>query len=145
MVEHRFGGSWTERKLEALRDYLVQYRLIFTRHPAAAKLRTIYVDAFAGTGERDSEVQDSEASLFGYAQEGRKYREGSVYKALSIDSKFHEYIFIERLCTEFAGVVEHPLILENAKHTPMYALCFAAGNPKGAPTAVKIAAHLTRS
>ncbi len=292
MVEHRFGGSWTERKLEALRDYLVQYRLIFSKNPAAAKLRTIYVDAFAGTGERDSEVQDAGSSLFGYDEEARGYREGSVHKALSLESKFHEYIFIERkpkhanalrqmlrdqfpalvdrctvheedanrwlqdwcarqdwrgqravvfldpygmnvewatieaiartkaidlwvlfpfaigagrmmpkdyppdglwarkltaifgtdewksrfygqsasgdlfgdqasivriagadkileyfierLRSVFAGVVEHPLILENAKHTPMYALCFAAGNPKGAPTAVKIAAHLTR-
>jgi len=293
MVEHRFGGSWTERKLEALRDYLVQYRLIFTKNPAAAKLRTIYVDAFADTGERDSEVHDPRSSLFGYDEEARGYREGSVHKALSIESKFHEYIFIERkpkhakalrqmlrdqfpelvnrcavheedanrwlqewcseqdwraqravvfldpygmnvdwatieaiaktraidlwvlfpfaigagrmmpkdyppdglwarrltaifgtedwksrfygqiaggdlfgdqgaivriagadeilryfierLRTVFAGVVEHPMILENAKHTPMYALCFAAGNPKGAPTAVKIAAHLTRA
>jgi len=41
--------------------------------------------------------------------------------------------------------VERPLILENSKHTPMYALCFAAGNPAGAPTAVKIASHLTKS
>ena len=24
-VQHRFGGSWTERKLEALREYLESY------------------------------------------------------------------------------------------------------------------------
>lgn len=53
--------------------------------------------------------------------------------------------FIERLHSVFAGVVEHPMILENSKRSPMYALCFAAGNPKGAPTAVKIAGYLTRS
>jgi hypothetical protein len=52
--------------------------------------------------------------------------------------------FIERLRSVFAGVVEHPMILENSKRVPMYALCFAAGNPKGAPTAVRIASYLTR-
>jgi hypothetical protein len=35
------GGSWTERKLEALRDYLVQYQLIFKTNPGAMKLKTI--------------------------------------------------------------------------------------------------------
>jgi three-Cys-motif partner protein len=293
MVEHRFGGAWTERKLEALRQYLVQYQLIFTKHPVAAKLKTIYVDAFAGTGEREQEAQGGDHGLFGYDEEGRGYREGSVHKALSIENKFHEYIFIERkskhasalrrmlreqfaqlvnrctvheedanrwlqrwcasqdwrgqravvfldpygmnvewatieaiantkaidlwvlfpfaigasrmmpkdappdslwarklttifgtdawktrfygertghglfgdeggivriagideilafflerLATVFAGIVKHPMILENSKHSPMYALCFAAGNPKGAPTAVKIASYLTRS
>jgi three-Cys-motif partner protein len=293
MVEHRFGGPWTERKLEALLEYLVQYRLIFTRNPAAAKLRTIYVDAFAGTGERERDARETSPGLFGYDEEAHIYREGSVYKALSIEHPFHEYVFIEqnprhagalrqmlrtqfpqleqrcsihevdanqwlqdwcrmqdwrgqravafldpygmsvewatieaiartkaidlwvlfpfaigagrmmpkdfppdslwarrltgifgteewqsrfygasrsadlfggegsivriagvddilryfieRLRSVFAGVVEQPMILENSKRSPMYALCFAAGNPRGAPTAVKIAGYLTRA
>jgi three-Cys-motif partner protein len=292
-VVHRFGGSWTERKLEALRDYLVQYQLIFKKNPKARKLKTIYVDAFAGTGERDPGERDADPGLFGYDEEIRGYQEGSVRKALSIDNKFDRYIFIERkpkhaaalkklisgefsalsarctieeedanawlqkwcrtedwrgqravvfldpygmnvdwatieaiartkaidlwilfpfaiganrmmprdappdslwarrltaifgtdewksrfygkskkgdlfgdvegsvvkiagmdeilqfflerLRSVFAKIVERPLILENSKHTPMYALCFAAGNPAGAPTAVRIASHLTK-
>jgi three-Cys-motif partner protein len=293
MVEHRFGGSWTERKLEALHEYLVQYRLIFTKNPAAAKLKTIYVDAFAGTGERDDAVRDDSPGLFGYDDEVQGFQKGSAHKALSIEHPFHEYVFIERdprraatlrqmlhtqfpnlesrcavhevdandwlqdwcrtqdwraqravafldpygmsvawttmeaiaatkaidlwvlfpfaigagrmmpkdsppdslwakrltrifgteewrsrfygagrttdlfgaqgsivriagaddileffierLRKVFAGVVEHPMILENSKRSPMYALCFAAGNPRGAPTAVRIAGHLTRT
>jgi len=47
MVEHQFGGPWTEQKLEALRGYLVAYQQIFTRNPRARTLKTIYVDAFA--------------------------------------------------------------------------------------------------
>ena len=292
MVEHRFGGPWTERKLEALLEYLVQYRLIFTRNLAAAKLRTIYVDAFAGTGEREGDARETRPGLFGYDEEAHSYQEGSVYKALSIEHPFHEYVFIEqnprhasalrqmlrtqfrqleercsihegdanqwlqdwcrrqdwrgqravafldpygmsvkwatieaiartkaidlwvlfpfaigagrmmpkdsppdslwarrltgifgteewqsrfygasrsadlfggagsivriagvddilryfieRLRSVFAGVVEQPMILENSKRSPMYALCFAAGNPRGAPTAVRIAGYLTR-
>jgi three-Cys-motif partner protein len=294
MAQHRFGGTWTERKLEALREYLVQYQLIFTKNPSARKLRTIYVDAFAGTGERDASEFAGQAQLFGYDEETRGYQEGSVRKALSLENKFHQYVFIdskpkhasalqklirtefsvlsdrcvikqedanrwlqewcetedwkgqravvfldpygmsvewktiesiartkaidlwilfpfaiganrmmpkdappdstwaerltaiygtdewksrfyrqdmkkdlfgdtpdsvikiagvdeilifflERLRAVFEKVVERPLILENSKHTPMYALCFAAGNPRGAPTAVKIASYLTRT
>ena len=95
MVEHRFGGSWTERKLEALREYLVQYRLIFTRNQAAAKLKTIYVDAFAGTGQRDGGQAEPGPGLFGYDEEVHGYQRGSAHKALSIERPFHEYLFIE--------------------------------------------------
>ena len=72
------------------------------------------------------------------AQRGRSRR---VLEGVEHGLGPHELAFGD----ERRGVVEHPMILENAKHTPMYALCFAAGNPKGAPTAVKIAAHLTRA
>ncbi len=47
--------------------------------------------------------------------------------------------FIERLQTIFAGVALNPLPLYNSRNNPLYLLCFAAGNPKGAPTAVDIA------
>src|SRR6185437_12972802 len=52
MVEHSFGGPWTERKLKCLRDYLSAYRAIFTGNEKARYFRTWYVDAFAGTGSR---------------------------------------------------------------------------------------------
>lgn len=104
MVEHRFGGSWTERKLEALREYLVQYRLIFTRHPAAAKLKTIYVDAFAGTGEREGAAVEDGPGLFGYDDEVHGYQKGSAHKALAIEHPFHEYVFIEQNPRHAAGL-----------------------------------------
>jgi len=46
MVEHSFGGPWTERKLKCLRDYLCAYRAIFTGNEKARYFRTWYVDAF---------------------------------------------------------------------------------------------------
>jgi len=52
MVVHQFGGEWTSQKLEVLRDYLTQYRLIFAAAPRARYFQTVYVDAFAGSGER---------------------------------------------------------------------------------------------
>jgi hypothetical protein len=48
------------------------------------------------------------------------------------------------LKTVFAQVVPNPLILTNSKGVPIYLLCFAAGNPKGAPTAVKIAKDILK-
>ena len=294
MVAHRFGGSWTDRKLNALAEYLIQYRVIFTKNPWAKKYKTIYVDAFAGTGEREVGDDSRQASLFGYDEEKRGFQAGSVKVALTLKSKFDKYIFIDskakhatalkellrnqhaelagrcdvrredanrwlqewcrtedwtkqravvfldpygmdvewvtieaiaktqaidlwvlfpfaiganrmlprdtppdsawarrltailgtdewkqqfyrqnretdllgmergsvtkivgaddilkfflrRLESVFAKIVQEPLILENSNHVPMYALCFAAGNRRGAPTAVRIASHLTRT
>lgn len=47
--------------------------------------------------------------------------------------------FLERLRSVFTRVAERTLPLRNSKGTPIFLLCFAAGNEKGAPKAVKIA------
>jgi len=47
--------------------------------------------------------------------------------------------YLERLRSVFAGVAENPLYLCNTVNCPIFLLYFAASNPKGAPTAVKIA------
>jgi three-Cys-motif partner protein len=47
--------------------------------------------------------------------------------------------FLERLRSVFSAVASRTLPLRNSRGTPIYLLCFAAGNKKGAPTAVKIA------
>lgn len=52
--------------------------------------------------------------------------------------------FLSRLKTIFAKVADNPLPLVNSTNTPIYLLCFAAGNPKGASTAVKIARDILK-
>lgn len=52
--------------------------------------------------------------------------------------------FVKRLRTIFAGVAENPLPLLNSRKSPLYLLCFASGNPKGAKTAVKIAQDILK-
>jgi len=52
--------------------------------------------------------------------------------------------FMRRLAGVFAGVAKNPRMLRNSRNCPLYLLCFAAGNPKGAPTAVKIAQDILR-
>lgn len=53
-----------------------------------------------------------------------------------------EQYFIDRLNGTFAGVAKNPLSLRNSKNVPLYLLCFAAANSKGAPIAVRIAQHI---
>lgn len=50
--------------------------------------------------------------------------------------------FVTRLKTVFAAVSEKPRVLSNSSNCPLYLLCFAAGNEKGAPIALRIADHL---
>jgi three-Cys-motif partner protein len=52
--------------------------------------------------------------------------------------------FVERLEQVFAGVSKNPLPLHNSKGVPLYLLCFAAANPRGAAPALRIANHLLR-
>ena len=49
--------------------------------------------------------------------------------------------FITRLKEKFVAVA-NPLVLLNSRGAPLFLLAFAAGNEKGAPTALKIAEHL---
>lgn len=68
------------------------------------------------------------------------FKEPSLIKDADFD-KIKEY-FISRLETVFTMVAKNTLILRNNNNVPLFMLCFAAGNPTGAPTAVKIASHI---
>ncbi len=52
--------------------------------------------------------------------------------------------FSDRLKTAFTAVSPNPLALRNSKNNPLYLLCFASANPKGAPTAIKIANQILK-
>ncbi len=77
---------------------------------------------------------ESEPSLFGKPED-------QIVKA-TIDT-IGQY-FIQRLKTVFAGVADEPKVLLNSTNCPLYLLCFAVGNPKGANIALKIANHLLK-
>lgn len=63
-----------------------------------------------------------------------------IIKTASFESISNFYI--ERLKTVFAKVAEKVYPLKNSKGNPLFHLCFAASNPKGAETAVKIANNI---
>ena len=46
---------------------------------------------------------------------------------------------VGRFKTEFAAVLDPPLVLRNTKNSPMFLLCFTVGNPAGAKAGLKIA------
>jgi len=48
----------------------------------------------------------------------------------------------ERLQSIFAGVAPRPKMLCNSRGAPLFQFFFAAGNPRGAKIAVRIASHL---
>ena len=95
-LHHRFGGTWTEEKLEQLGKYLAAYMKIFTQNPKAAWYRTIYVDAFAGTGYRTPpEIDRSTARLFSRDEEAILFQKGSAVIALETEPSFDEYLFVD--------------------------------------------------
>ena len=51
----------------------------------------------------------------------------------------------ERLKVIFSGVAKQTKVFYNSRQSPLFQLFFAAGNPKGAPIAIKIAEHLLRN
>jgi three-Cys-motif partner protein len=51
---------------------------------------------------------------------------------------------IERLNSAFHAVATNPGVLLNSRNVPLYLFCFASANPKGAPTALKIAGYLLK-
>jgi three-Cys-motif partner protein len=52
--------------------------------------------------------------------------------------------FVRRLKTVFADAADNPLPLRNSKNVPLFLLCFAVGNPKGAPIAKRIASYILK-
>jgi three-Cys-motif partner protein len=97
--EHRFGGAWTDEKLERVRKYLGAYTRIFRRNERARYFRTIYVDAFAGTGHHVASASQPNAPALipevSEDPEALAFKKGSAAIALEVEPDFDRYIFIE--------------------------------------------------
>ncbi len=78
VTSQKFGGNWTEEKLNIFTSYLDAYLIALQNQ----KFKKIYIDAFAGTGEIET-------------SDGEQYLVGSAKRALSADKKFDHYFFIE--------------------------------------------------
>lgn len=80
-TRNRFGGAWTEEKLDRLRKYL----LFYTQALKAQPFRLVYIDSFAGTGR--CHIQ---------SRGGDRIIDGSAKIALDCSPAFHSYHFIEK-------------------------------------------------
>lgn len=112
-VMHRFGGSWTEIKLNAISDYLSFYTMALKARPSASDpFETWYVDAFAGTGDRDLRAPDMSMFAPPPGTLDRARLQGSARRALAIDPPFQHYVFIEKDGHRHAALealqTEHP-------------------------------------
>ena len=77
----RFGGEWTERKLDILQRYA--YTTVMTNQP----FRLMYIDAFAGEGRIGIREDD----------DGVRFLRGSSERALRIGNRpFDRLVFVER-------------------------------------------------
>lgn len=84
--DHKFGGTWTSIKLNALEQYLVAFGNVLKNKPSSTRPFTrIYIDSFAGTGRCDIKVSGH-----------RKNIDGSARRALATEPSFHKYYFIEK-------------------------------------------------
>lgn len=92
MAGHKYGGPWSEVKLDAVEYYLQCH----TKALTFAKMDLWYIDAFAGSGDRESERQ------VGGIFEGRQIEtvietlDGSARRALKVKPRFHHFVFIEK-------------------------------------------------
>jgi three-Cys-motif partner protein len=106
-MAHAFGGAWTERKLSVVRAYLAMYAKALKNKP----FQRIYIDAFAGTGDRTDKRRETLPLLD--LPEFDAVAKGSARLALEVEPPFHRYFLIERatrraseltsLKTEFAS------------------------------------------
>jgi three-Cys-motif partner protein len=95
MLEHQFGGDWTEKKLEKVRKYLPAYTTVLH----GKGFTTGFIDAFAGTGYRTTRASCSgDLALFNEtdAESAQAYSDGSARIALQVEPSFDRYIFIEK-------------------------------------------------
>ncbi|GJE18581.1 three-Cys-motif partner protein TcmP [Methylobacterium marchantiae] len=98
-VEHRFGGRWTDRKL----DILSQYLTFFTTALRAQNFQLLYIDGFAGSGNRLIErIIAQEEPLFGIENRSeRVHAPGSARIALETNPPFNRIALIERHAKRF--------------------------------------------
>ncbi|PHZ85897.1 three-Cys-motif partner protein TcmP [Paremcibacter congregatus] len=89
MVEHRYGGDWTEIKITLLKSYMTAYTRALS---GKNHFDLVYIDAFAGTGERVASVEDP----MNLTQNGKIKYDGSVKVALNMIPQFQELYFIEK-------------------------------------------------
>ena len=96
MENHKFGGDWTEEKLERLKKYSEAYMTIFKNNLKASYFTTHYVDAFAGTGYRNTEANSEQLVTEQEAIDSETIKKGSAYIALETSPSFDRFLFIEQ-------------------------------------------------
>lgn len=90
-----WGGTWTERKLDAFEKYVKAYLTIMNKNPY---WKTIYYDGFAGSGERRPKVNQELMSQLAIVESEESVYQGAAERLLRLPdkSRFHWYYFIDK-------------------------------------------------
>lgn len=98
---HKFGGAWTELKLDVIEGYLDFYTAVLASKPTPQNpFKLWYIDAFAGSGSRT--VEFAGERIFEAADAQEVTLDGSARRALQIARPFHKYVFIEGNASRFS-------------------------------------------
>lgn len=90
--KHLFGGPWTEIKLDAIEYYLDCYTKALKR----VNFDLWYIDAFAGSGDRESEREVGGIFEGAPIDVVKETLAGSARRALGVKPPFDHFIFIEK-------------------------------------------------
>ncbi|MCX5513443.1 hypothetical protein C3941_23665 [Kaistia algarum] len=104
----RFGGPWTEIKLDAIQYYMECYTKALRR----ISFDLWYFDAFAGSGRRETERTVGGGLFDGPEQTIRETLDGSARRALTVQPGFDHFVFVEKdedRCALLSSVqTDHP-------------------------------------
>lgn len=112
-ISQKFGGNWTEEKLNIFTSYLDAYIIALQNQ----KFKKIYIDAFAGTGEIET-------------SDGGQYLVGSAKRALASEKKFDHYYFIEA-DSQKAGELQNMINTEFPQMRRIVTIYCGDANDKG--------------
>lgn len=100
-----WGGSWTEKKLEAFEKYVHAYLTIMNKNRDNFGWSLYYFDGFAGSGTRTAQEEAKEAEIAselfgnGIAPEELKVYQGAAERVVRIEETirgFDHYCFVEK-------------------------------------------------
>ncbi len=93
--KNKWGGGWTEKKLDAFARYVSDYLTIIGKK---SYLKTIYFDGFAGSGERKSNIQSELYEQLMISEDEEKVYKGSAERVLNLpkNASFDYYCFSDK-------------------------------------------------
>ncbi|OFY86018.1 MAG: hypothetical protein A3K10_14370 [Bacteroidetes bacterium RIFCSPLOWO2_12_FULL_31_6] len=93
--KNEWGGSWTEKKLNAFSKYVWSYLTIMKRFP---HWETIYFDGFAGSGSKSKDEKSEVYQQLLISEEEEKTYKGAAERVLSLRDNltFNYYYFVDK-------------------------------------------------
>ncbi len=95
-------------------------------------------DAWASALDRFLGTPDWRQTFYSQPRQARLFGDGDDDERTATVEAVGKF-FLDRLRAVFADVAPSPLTLSNSRGTPLYLLCFAAANKRGASVAIRIA------